>query len=539
MKVVEGYIRDVLSGKIPAGIHVKRAVKRYLDDLERKDLEFRPGSVERVTDFISHLKHFTGDHNDHPFILQPWQEFIIANLYGFYWKDSGKRRFQTAYLEMARKQGKTALVAALCLYGLVADGEPAAEILLAANSKDQSKIAFNLVRGFAKSFDPTEKYLKKFRADVICPSNSGFIKCLASDSDKLDGYNCSLGIIDEYHSAPDSRIRDVIRSSMGMRRNPLLITVTTAGYDKTLPCYELRTVTSEIVSGIKKDDSFFGIIYSLDEDDDWKDEKNWIKANPNLGVTISKDFIRQQVQQAVNSPADEIGVKTKNLNIWCETETVWIQDEYLIKATKKLNIFDFRELDCYIGVDLSSNVDLTAVTYLFVRDGKYYFITNYYLPHESLKSRPDKDLYYQWHIHKFLKTTAGNVCDYDYILRDMLEVSENTSIIKVFYDKWNSLSWAVKATEEGLPLEPFSQAVGNFNGCTKEFERLIMGGEVVIDNNPITRYCFRCVELKFDWNGNCKPSKSNEKKKIDGVISMLQALAAYMQFSSKVGTGIY
>ena len=187
MKVVEGYIKDVLSGKIPAGIHVKRAVKRFLDDMKRDDLEFRPASVKRVTDFIAHLKHFTGEHDDHPFILQPWQEFIIANLYGFYWKDSGKRRFQTAYLEMARKQGKTALVAALCLYGLVADGEPAAEILLAANSKDQAKIAFNLVRGFAKSFDPSEKYMKKFRADVICPSNNGFIKCLASDSDKLDG----------------------------------------------------------------------------------------------------------------------------------------------------------------------------------------------------------------------------------------------------------------------------------------------------------------------------------------------------------------
>lgn len=539
MTRLEQYITNISSGKIPSGIHVKRAVKRFQDDLKRKDLDFRPEAVERVTNFIGHLKHFTGEHDGQPFVLEPWQLFVVANIYGFYWKKSDKRRFQTAYVEVGKKNGKTSLISALALYNLVADGEAGAEVLIASNSKEQAKICFGIVSGFTESFDPSQKYLKRYRADIKFPSTRSFIKVLAADATKLDGPNASVGIIDEYHSAPNSLVRDAIRSSQGMRKNPLLITITTAGFDKSLPCYELRTVATEIIAGIKKDDSFFSIIYSMDHEDDWKDEELWIKSNPNVGVTISMNFLRQQVRQAINCPADEVGVKTKNLNIWCDTANVWIQDEYILKSTKKLKKADFKGEDCYIGVDLASVQDLTAVSYLFYRDEKYLFMTDYYLPHDSLKNRPDKDLYYQWYIQKYLKTTPGNVTDYDYILKDIMEVYENADIIKIYYDKWNSLSWAIKATEEGLPLEPFSQALGNFNSCTKELERLMLSDQIIIDNNPITRYCFRCVELKLDWNGNCKPSKSNEKKKIDGVISMLQALAAFMEYSGKGGTGIY
>jgi len=233
---LDSYCQDVISGVIPSGVHLRNAVTRFSSDITSLKWHFDEAKVNKVIKFIAKLKHFTGKHVKQHFVLEPWQVFIIANLYGFYNED-GTRRFQTCYLEMARKQGKTALVAALSLYSLVADDEAAAEILLAANSKDQSKIAFNLVHGFAKGLDPDEKQLKRFRADIVLQDEPGFIKCLASDSDKLDGYNCSLGIVDEYHSAPDSKVRDVIRSSQGMRVNPLLITITTAGFDKSLPCF--------------------------------------------------------------------------------------------------------------------------------------------------------------------------------------------------------------------------------------------------------------------------------------------------------------
>jgi phage terminase large subunit-like protein len=325
MTNAEQYANDVISGRILAGIHVRNAVKRFQADLLRTDLVFRQDCVNHVLALIVSLTHFTGKYAGKPFELSPWEEFIVANLYGFYNLD-GTRRFQTAYLEMARKQGKTALVAALSLVGLIGEDEAAAEILFAANSKDQAVIGFNMVKGFVKGYDVgtvvldkngepfitrdgNEKMTYLFRNrwhDIYYDETDSFIKVLAADADKLDGYNCYVGIVDEYHSAPNSQVRDVIRSSQGMRVNPLLITITTAGFDKSLPCYDLHTVATEIIAGIKQDDSFFSVIYSLDEGDDWKDESVWIKANPNLDVTVSKDFIRKQVLQAINNPGDEV-----------------------------------------------------------------------------------------------------------------------------------------------------------------------------------------------------------------------------------------
>ena len=365
---------------------------------------------------------------------------------------------------------------------------------------------------------------------------------MASDTNKLDGYNCSLGVVDEYHSAPDSKVRDVLRSSMGMRTNPLLITITTAGFDKNLPCFELRQVCGDILSGDKTDESFFGVIFSLDEDDDWKDPSLWVKANPNMNVTVKESFIAQQVQQALNSPADEVGVKTKNLNLWCDSATVWIPEEYIQGASRKLKFEDFKGEECYMGVDLASNVDLTAVSYMFCRDEKYYFFVDYYVPVDTLYARIHADVgyYKDWVHHKYMKTTPGNVTDYDYITRDMLGAAETVDIIDVFYDKFNATSWATQCGEQGLNLTPFGQTIGNFNNCTKEFERLMLSGGIVLDDNPITRYCLRNVEIRTDFNGNVKPNKDSIKKKIDGVIAMLHSLAAWQEHNKVFrGTQIF
>jgi phage terminase large subunit-like protein len=542
------YCTDILTGEIPSGLHTKNAVKRFNKDLAlAKDSlngwYFDEDAVQKVIDFIAQLKHFAGKYNDKNFILQPWQVFIVANLYGFINRD-GTRRFQTAYLEMARKQGKTALVAALALYHLIGDDEAAAEILFAANSKEQATIGFLMVKGFAKLYH-NKKYkdnayqqrVRRYRTDILFPESNSFIKTLAADADKLDGYNCNFGVVDEYHSAQNSQIRDVIRSSQGMRDNPLLITITTAGFDKSLPCYELRTVCTEIIAGVKEDDSLFSIIYSLDEDDDWADSAVWIKSNPNIDITVNSAFIKRQVQQAMNSPADEVGVKTKNLNIWCDSAHTWIPDNYVVNSIKKLNKDDFKGEQCFIGVDLASNVDLTAVSYLFVKNSKYYFFVDYYIPADSLKAgnlHADKELYKKWVATKYLNTTSGNVTDYDSITKEILAVDDMCDIEDIYYDKYNATQWAIQCTEENLNMTPFGQSIGNFNNCTKEFERLILSGHVVIDDNPITRYCLRNVELKMDFNANVKPVKLNEKSKIDGVIASLQALAAYLEYTSNL-----
>lgn len=523
------YAEDVLSGKQIACRYVRQACQRFMDDLQRDDLIFKVDKVDRVVEFFADLKHGAGEYENKPFLLEPWQHFIIMNLYGFYWKESGKRRFRTAYLEMARKNGKTSLAAGLCLYHLSYDEDGAAEVLQVANSKEQISIAYRITKGFVKKLDPNERYFKRYRNDIIFFPDDGILKMLASDDTKLDGYNCNFGLIDEWHSAQNSRTRDVIRSSQAMRKNPMLVTVTTAGFDKELPCYELRTVCTEILAQKKQDDSMFTIIYTLDDGDAWDDPKVCIKANPNLGITVDPEFIAQQVRQAKNNPSDEVGVKTKNLNIWVDSAETWIPDRYILDATRK--VFP-KEVELMVGVDLASNQDLTAVAYHWFKDDRHKFKIDYYLPTESLQTRPDKELYKEWARNKHLILTPGNVTDYEYITRDLLEAHKENYIVKIAYDNWNSTQWAIIATNENLPLEPYSQTIGNFNKCTKEFERLMMKGQIDLDDNPINRYCLRNVQLRMDHNGNVKPDKKMNKKKIDGVTAALQALAMYQTYAN-------
>lgn len=433
----------------------------------------------------------------------------------------------------------TALAAALCLYYLIADGEDGAEVLLAANSKEQAKIAFDMCSKFSKGLDSKGKYLTAYRADILFNLTNSKLKVLAADDSKLDGFNASFGLLDEYHAAKNSKVRDVIKSSMGMRMNPHLCTITTAGFDKTLPCYQLRTVAIEVLNGLKIDDEMFIAIYSLDTEDDWREEKNWIKCAPNLDITVTSKYIKGQVRQAINNPADEVGVKTKTLNLWCDSSNVWLPEDYIVKASKPVDLDSFNGLDCYVGVDLAATSDLTAVSYLVVKDGTYYFKTHYYLPESALKDKTDKELYKYWKQQGYLTVTSGNVTDYDYITNDMLKYADVVNIQSVGYDKYNATQWAINSTEQGLPLEEYPQTLGNFNMPTRELERLILSGKAVIDNNEINRYCFRNVTLKSDYNGNVKPNKAVDKKKIDGTIAMIQALGMYLRnprFSNEIIT---
>lgn len=528
MKGYYHYVEDVLNGKIVVGELIKLACQRFKDDLQRQDIYFNESVVDKAINFIGTLKHFMGKSSGKHFKLENWQQFIIANIVGWYWKDGNTRRFTSSYIEVSRKNGKTALAAALCLYYLIADGEDGAEVDLAANSKEQAKIAFEFCSSFSKQLDPKGKYLKPYRDNVQFALNNSKLKVFAADDSKLDGFNASFGLIDEYHAAKNSKVRDVIKSSMGMRNNPHLCTITTAGFDKTLPCYKLRSTSIEILNKLKTDDSMFIAIYSLDDKDDWTDKDNWVKCTPNLNVTVTSKYIKEQVQSAINNPSEEVGVKTKTLNLWCDVADVWLPESYIVKASKDIHLEDFRDCECYIGVDLSATSDLTAVSYLIEKDNIYYFKTDYYLPESALVDKPDRETYKLWKQQGLITITTGNVTDYDYITNDIVAASNILNIQKIGYDKWNATQWAIHATEIGLPLEEYPQTMGNFNCPTKELERLILSGNTVIDNYEITRWCFRNVELKSDYNGNVKPNKGIKSKKIDGVIAIIQALGMYL-----------
>lgn len=522
------YAEDVLSGKIVTGHYIKLAAERFFRLMYDGRYEFREDKVEQVCEFISIIHHYTGKHAGKPFILEAWQEWIVASMYGFYLKGTNERLVQSAYIEMARKQGKSAFASALCLYHLIADGEMNAEVYMAANSKDQAKVSFNMASNFSKMLDPGKEFLDPYRDTIKYERTLSFLKVLAADSSKLDGPNASMYLIDEYHAAKNSGVKDVLQSSQGMRENPMAVIITTAGFDRLGVCYQYREMCTEVVSGLKEDDTLFIAIYCLDKEDDWKDEAVWVKSNPNLGVTVQTKYLKTQVRKAINTPSDEVGIKTKNLNIWCDAEKTWIKDDYILSASANVNLEEYSGLDCFIGVDLSSTSDLTSFSVMIPTTEKMVWKTFYFLPEAALTEKRFKELYGEWARQGALCITPGNVVDYDFILNKIIEIGQILNIVTIGYDSWNATQFVINCTEKGLPMEPYSQSIGNFNKPTKELERLLLSGVAVIDNNIITRHCFRNVVMARDKNGNTKPSKQYEEKKIDGVIAMIEALGVYL-----------
>lgn len=527
LKKLYDYVNDIVIGKIPSCLEIKQAVQRFQDDLKRTDIIFDKQKASNAIIFISHLKHSTGKHNNKRFYLEGWQIFIVANIFGWYYVDSDLRRFNDVYIEVSRKNGKTALAAAISLYTLVADGEASAEVILSANSREQARLCFDAVSKFSRKLDLKQDYLRIYRNEVKHFDN--IIKIVASDVTTLDGLNASTVIIDEYHSAKTTEVYDVLKSSQGMREQPLFIIITTAGTSKTSPCYQLRKTAKEILSGLKEDDRHFITIYTLDEEDDYRNSNNWIKANPNLNITVKPTFLKKEINNAQNNVSAETGVLTKHFNIWVDTLETWIANSYILDSCKELTFDDIPEdAELICGVDLSSNSDITAVSYMWVQDDKYYFINKYYLPEDSLNSATDKLFYRQQYKEGNLILTPDNVVDYTYILDDIIRVHNQHYIHKLTYDSWNATQFIVLANQYGLRTIPYSQTIANFNRPTKQFERLALKKNIYMDSNAISVYMFQNVYMRIDSNGNVKPDKSKRSAKIDGVISMLMCLGEYL-----------
>lgn len=532
------YAHDVVSGKQVAGKLIKLSCQRYLDLMNDTRYEFRPDKCERVLSFVSKLKHYQGKCAGKPFVLEEWQKWIIYSIFGFYYRDSNERLVKKALLTVGRKNGKSFLIAAMALYMLIADGEPAAQVLNIANNTKQAHLLFEMQQKLVKCLDPKHKYTKTLRDSIQVPKTSSYSQVLSSDSSGHDGSSPSTYILDEVHEMKDSKLWDVMISGTGFRVSPLGICISTSGFLLNGFLHNYRDVCIDILEHRKEDDEQFAAIYELDEDDDWTDEKNWVKANPNLDVTVTRKYLEGQIRSAINDSALEVSVKTKNFNMWVSSKEIWISDDKIRKVMSPVNLDDYKDEDCFMGVDLSAVSDLTSTTVMFppnpdreINPDKFVFKTIIYLPESELTENVNSYLYMIWKRENYLKVTSGNVVDYDYILKDQININDKNYVVNVAYDKWNATQWAINATEEGLPLTPYSQALGNFNGPTKTLERLIRTGMVVIDNNPIVRWAFSNVTLKLDQHENAKPTKANndKSKKIDPVISMIQSLGGYLE----------
>lgn len=534
----EEYADSVLNKKIVTGEAIYLACKRYKEWKNRKDIYFDKDDVERKIRLISKLKHTTGIHNGKPFILLPWQQWCIANIFGWKYVNNNLRVTKKVFMMLSRKSGKTAFASAIGICCMIADKEANAEIELVANSRQQAHIAFDITKNFIDSVDRKGKLFKKYRDSIIEPKSKSKIQVLSSDAMGNDGYNSSCFIMDEFHAAKNWDLYNVMVSSQGMRSQPLAIIITTAGFLLNgYPCYEERINCLEILRGNKKDDSQFSAIYELDEGDNWQNEDNWLKCSPSLGQTVYKEYLQDQVQAVKNNPALEVGVLTKNFNQFCQSKEVWITEKYLLNAFKPVDINDFKDEEAYMGVDLSAISDLTCTSILFPPNKnrnkypEFFVVKNYlYIPQAAIDESSNSEFYKLWVRQGYCKCTSGNVVDYDEVLKDQIKLYKHTYLNKIGYDSWNATQWAINATAEGLPLYQFSQALGNFNRPTKEFERLIRQGKIIIDTNPCVRWQFNNVELKTDWNENSKPTKANgdNNRKIDTVISMIEALGTYL-----------
>ena len=534
------YATDVVDGNVVACKFVRQACERYLNDLNDERLVFRLDRVAHCVSFIRMLRHFSGLAADKPFVMEPWQLFIVANLVGWYWKGTGKRRFNEAYVSIARKNGKTALFAALMIYFLLADGEPDATVLISANSREQAtRVDFQMVRGFLQKLDPRGKTVKAQRNQVKVAKTTNMMYVTASDASKLDGYNISACLVDEYHEADTSEVKDVLKTAMGNRRNPLQCVVTTRGFDMSKPCFALDQYAQQVLSGEKKDDALFAMIFTLDDGDDWRDPRAWAKANPNLGVTVSMQYIQGELAKAEASTTDEINYRTKLMNQWVESKTIWISDDMVSAAMVPMDFDKFTGVPCYVGIDLAAVSDITSVSFLWPIEGKYYFKVLNYLPSDALSTKENSIRYRDFdHRGELTIFPDSNVTDYNQILDDLKRINGVTPIYLISYDQWNSTQMIINATNLGFNCMPFSQSLSSFNRPTKEFERAMLSGNVVMDRNECVRWAFRNVLIKTDAHENQQIIKATAMSKIDPCVSMMMALGGYLTNVMPVFSGI-
>lgn len=535
-KIYIQYVEDILHKRIASCEAIFLACKQFKERFKREDIYFDYADVDKRIKFVSKMKHWTGVHNGKPFELLPWQQFAFAGIFGWKWAETGTRVTKNVLIMPVRKNGKTTLMAAIALVMCTIDGENGAECDFIANSRAQATLGFNACKNLAESLDPRKMVYQRYRDTIKVPHTKSVIQVLCSDSMTLDGYNSSCTLIDEMHAAKDWELYNVMKSSQGMRLQPLTIVCTTAGFLLDgFPLYEMRKVCMEILRGNKTDDTQFSLIYELDDGDDYTDKKNWIKCCPSLNHTVFESYVEEQVQAAHNNTALELGVKTKNFNIFCQSVETWIPADYIKDCMQPIDLEDFKNQSCYGAADLSAVSDLTATTILFPPDAsrelypdKFVFKTFIYIPYSALDESINKNTYKNWIQRKEAILTEGNVVDYDHILKDQVDIMQEHPYNLYTYDQWNATQWAINATQEGLPLEPYSQALGNFNRPTKYLEMLIRSGKCVIDYNTAVLWCFNNVRLKVDYNDNVKPDKNTKEQKIDPVISMCMALGGYL-----------
>lgn len=530
-QVVQAYINGVISGEIPVCKWVRLAVERHVYDLDNADergLYFDAASARKVIEFFGFLKHSKGEWAGQTITLEPWQAFILWVIFG--WKKAdGTRRFRTAYEEVARKNGKTTIAAGIGLYLMFADGEPGAEVYTAATKRDQARIAHSEATRMVKASPSLRKRIQVYKDNLSISGTASKYEPLGADADTMDGLHVHGAIIDELHAHKTRDVVDKLDTATGSRRQPLLFMITTAGFDRQSVCYEMHEYTQKVLEGIIQDDTFFGIIFSLDEGDDWQDESVWIKANPNLGVSKKFEDLQRKANKAKEMPSALFAFLRLELNVWTQSETKWIDADRWRECGKAVDAAGLRGRKCYGGLDLSSNIDISAEVLVFppeTGEDDYKVLCRFWVPEASMhkRSHDDRVPYEAWVREGFITATPGDVIDYDFIFAQIDEDAQVYDLSEMAFDRWGATKIVQEIEEHGLTCVQFGQGFASMSPPMKELERLILDKKLAHGNNPVLNWMADNLVVRQDPAGNIKPDKERSRERIDGMVALAMAL---------------
>lgn len=531
----EQYALDVQRGRIVVGEYHKLFVLRHLRDLKTgkaRGLWFDVDAAQRVIDFFSFLHHSKGEWANTPIVLEPWQQFHLAVIFG--WKRAdGTRRFRESYNEIARKNGKSTIAAGVGLYLFIADDEPGSEVYAAATKRDQAKIVHLEAERMVKASPGLRRRIGIVKNNLHVPNTASKFEPLGADEDSMDGLNPNGVIIDEMHAHKTRGVYDVLRTATGSRRQPLMFVITTAGFDRQSVCYELHDYAIKVLTGAIEDDTFCGFICAIDDKDDWRDPACWVKANPNLGVSVKLESLEGQANKAKELPAEQNSFRRLRLNQWTEQLTAWISVALWERNGHPVDLIALRGRRCFAGLDASSTTDLSALVLVFPPDDeetRWQIVPFFWIPEENMQERMrrDRGQYDAWVRDGLIEATEGNIIDYAFIRARVHDVVDEVNLVELVYDRWNTTQLITQLMDDGITCVPFGQGFQSMSAPTKELEKMLLGELLAHDNNPVLRWMAANVAIKQDEAGNRKPNKQKSRSRIDGIVALIMALGRAM-----------
>ena len=477
------------------------------------------------------LKHTKGKtHANKKFILEDWQVFYIMSIYGWK-KKNGLRRFKKSYLEIPRKNGKSTIGSGQALGALILDNESTPEVYSAATKGDQARIVFEEAQRMIKVSELLSKRLSVMKDSIVNYTNFGSFKPLSSESKSLDGLNVHCAIIDEIHAHRNSEIIDLLDTATGARDQPLVVEITTAGSNRNSICFKHHEYTKKILEGILIDDSWFGMIFTIDDGDDWKDPKVWQKANPNLGVSKKQDYMNEQFVKAMNMPSFVNTFQRLDLNIWTGSITRWISDEAWMSCFEDYNEDDLRGQECIAACDLASVGDTNSITLVFrCEDEKIRMLNYIFIPEETKNKKYELDSidFPEWVRNGDVIQFTTKSRDDEAIIMKLLEIKQKFKLKSIVFDRWQSEDIVHQLESIGVDCVGFGQGYKDMSYPTKKLEEFVMNGILKHNGNPCFRWQISNIMISRDAADNIKIDKAKSSEKVDGPVSLVMALGGLL-----------